>query len=129
MQPISHENASPRVRAVFDDIKKTRGVEDVNNFWKYLANEPRMLAHTWASLKDVMGSGSLDPLTKELVYLAVSITNDCAYCKASHGAQARARGASEEMLAELYSVVALANMTNRLAMAYDVPVDEALKGE
>ena len=127
MKPINYEDAPAPVRAVFDDIKSARGVGDVNNFWKYLANEPRMLAHTWQALKDVMGSGSLDPLTKELIYMAVSITNDCTYCKASHGAHARARGASEEMMAELYSVVALANLTNRLAIAYDVPVDETLK--
>jgi AhpD family alkylhydroperoxidase len=127
MQPISHEAASPEVRAVFDDIKATRQVEDVNNFWKYLANDPRMLRHVWASLKEMMAPGALDPLTKELVYLAVSITNGCEYCMASHGAAARAKGASEAMLNELYAVVGLANMTNRLANAYDVPVDQAFR--
>jgi AhpD family alkylhydroperoxidase len=127
MKPISHADAGPRIRAVFDDIKATRKVEDVNNFWKYLANEPRMLEHVWASLKTMMGEGALDPLTKELIYLAVSITNGCEYCMASHGAAARAKGASEAMLNELFGVVGLANMTNRLAKAYGVPVDEAFR--
>lgn len=125
MQPISYQDAAPDVRAVFDDIKATRQVDDVNNFWKYLANEPRMLKHVWASLKEMMGPGALDPLTKELIYAAVSITNGCEYCMASHGAAARAKGASEAMMNELFAVVGLANMTNRLANAYRVPVDEA----
>jgi AhpD family alkylhydroperoxidase len=127
MKPIDYRDASPEVRAVFDDIKATRKVEDVNNFWKYLAHEPRMLAHLWASLKDMMGPGALDPLTKELVYIAVSITNNCPYCIASHTAGARAKGATDAMLNELYAVTGLANMTNRLANAYDVPIDEAFK--
>lgn len=127
MQPIDYDNASSAVRAVYDDIKATRKVGDVNNFWKYLANEPRMLAHVWSSLKDMMAPGALDPLTKELIYVAVSITNHCDYCMASHGAAARAKGASEEMLNELYAIVGLANMTNRLANAYHVPVDEAFR--
>ncbi len=127
MEPIEYENASDEVRAVFDDIKATRGVDDVNNFWKYLANEPRMLAHVWQSLKAIMGEGALDPLTKELIYVAVSITNNCEYCMASHGAAARAKGATEAMMNELYAVVGLANMTNRLVNAYGVPVDEAFK--
>src|SRR3954466_5115633 len=126
-KPIEYADASPAVRAVFDDIKTTRKVADVNNFWKYLANEPRMLAHVWSSLKDVMGTGALDPLTKELIYIAVSITNNCSYCMASHGAGARAKGASEEMLNEVFAVTGLANMTNRLANAYAVPLDEAFK--
>lgn len=127
MKPISHADATPEVRAVFDDIKATRQVEDVNNFWKYLANEPRMLEHVWSSLKEMMAPGALDPLTKELVYLAVSITNGCDYCMASHGAAARAKGADEAMLNELFAVVGLANMTNRLADAYGVPVDAAFR--
>jgi len=129
MKPIEYRDATPEVRAVFDDIKTTRKVDDVNNFWKYQANEPRMLAHVWASLKDMMGAGALDPLTKELIYIAVSITNNCPYCIASHTAGARAKGASDAMLNELYAVIGLANMTNRLANAYDVPVDEAFKRE
>jgi len=127
MNPIDYADASEEVRAVYDDIKATRGVSDVNNFWKYMANEPRMLAHLWTSLKDMMGPGALDPLTKELVYVAVSITNNCDYCMASHGASARAKGASDEMMNELIAIVGLANMTNRLANAYKVPVDEAFR--
>ena len=127
MQPIEHRDATAQVRAVFDDIKATRKVEDVNNFWKFLANEPRMLEHVWASLKAIMGPGALDPLTKELIYVAVSITNNCDYCMASHTAGARAKGATDAQINELYAVVGLANMTNRLANAYRVPVDEAFK--
>jgi AhpD family alkylhydroperoxidase len=127
MKPIAYDEATAAVKAVFDDIKATRKVADVNNFWKYLANEPRMLGHVWASVKDIMGPGALDPLTKELIYVAVSITNNCQYCMASHGAAARAKGASEAMINELFAVAGLANMTNRLANAYNVPVDEAFK--
>ncbi len=127
MKPVDPLKAAAEVRAVFDDIKASRNVKDVNNFWKYLANEPRMLKHTWESLKAIMGPGALDPLTKELVYVAVSITNNCEYCMASHTAAARTKGATEAQINELYAVVALANMTNRLANAYKVPVDEAFK--
>jgi AhpD family alkylhydroperoxidase len=127
VQPISYETASPEVRAVFDDIKATRKVADVNNFWKHLAHDPRMLRHVWESLKDMMGPGALDPLTKELIYIAVSVTNGCEYCMASHTAGARQKGASEEMIREVYAVTGLANMTNRLANAYNVPIDESFK--
>ena len=127
MKPVDPLKAAAEVRAVFDDIKTSRNVKDVNNFWKYLANEPRMLKHTWESLKAIMGPGALDPLTKELVYVAVSITNNCEYCMPSHTAGARAKGATDAQINELYAVVALANMTNRLANAYKVPVDEAFK--
>lgn len=127
MKPVDPLKANAEVRAVFEDIKTSRNVKDVNNFWKYLANEPRMLKHTWESLKAIMGPGALDPLTKELVYVAVSITNNCEYCMASHTAGARAKGATEAQINELYAVVALANMTNRLANAYKVPVDAAFK--
>ncbi len=127
MKPIDPLKANAEVRAVFDDIKTSRNVKDVNNFWKYLANEPRMLKHTWESLKAIMGPGALDPLTKELIYVAVSITNNCEYCMASHTAGARAKGATDAQLNEVYAVVGLANMTNRLANAYKVPVDEAFK--
>ncbi|MEZ5926613.1 MAG: carboxymuconolactone decarboxylase family protein [Hyphomicrobiaceae bacterium] len=127
MQPVAYQDAAPEVRAVFDDIMATRKVDDVNNFWKYLANEPRMLEQVWASLKAIMGKGALDPLTKELVYVAISITNNCDYCMASHTAAARAKGATDAQINELYAVVGLANMTNRLANAYRVPVDEAFK--
>jgi len=127
MKPIEYADASQEVRAVYDDIKATRGVEDVNNFWKHLANEPRMLKQTWESLKAIMGPGALDPLVKELVYVAISVSNNCDYCMASHTAAARAKGASDAQLAELYAVVGLANMTNRLANAYRVPVDEQFR--
>jgi AhpD family alkylhydroperoxidase len=127
MKPVDPLKASAEVRAVFEDIKSTRKVAEVNNFWKYLANEPRMLKHTWESLKSIMGPGALDPLTKELVYLAVSISNDCKYCMASHTAAARARGATDAQLNELYAVVGLANMTNRLSNAYKVPIDAAFQ--
>ena len=127
MKPVTLDNAPAAVRAVFDDIMAARGVADVNNFWKYLANEPRMLSHVWASLKEMMGPGALDPLTKELIYVAVSVTNNCEYCMASHTAAARAKGATDAQINELYAVVGLANMTNRLANAYKVPVDDAFK--
>jgi len=127
MKPVDPQTASAEVRAVFEDIKATRKVAEVNNFWRYLANEPRMLRHTWESLKDIMGPGALDPLTKELIYVAVSISNDCKYCMASHTAAARAKGATDAQLNELYAVVGLANMTNRLANAYRVPVDPQFK--
>lgn len=125
MKPVDPLKAGAEVRAVFEDIKATRKVAEVNNFWRYLANEPRMLKHTWESLKAIMEPGALDPLTKELAYLAVSISNDCKYCMASHTAAARAKGATDAQLNELFAVVGLANMTNRLANAYKVPVDEA----
>ena len=129
MKPIDKNDAPAEVAAVYADIMATRKVEDINNFWKYLANEPRMLKHTWESLKAIMGQGALDPLTKELIYVAVSITNNCEYCMASHTAAARAKGASQAQINELYAVVGLANMTNRLANAYRVPVDEQFKSQ
>jgi AhpD family alkylhydroperoxidase len=124
-QPIEYKNASPEVRAVFDDIKKTRQVEDVNNFWKYLANDPVTLRRTWASVKEVMAPGTLDVRTKEMVYLAISVSNGCEYCTASHGAAARKAGMTEAMFGELMAVVGMANETNRLANGYRVPVDPA----
>ncbi|CAN5530310.1 carboxymuconolactone decarboxylase family protein [soil metagenome] len=127
MKQIDYGDASSEVRAVFDDIMATRKTPDVNNFWKHLANDPRMLRHVWSALKEMMGPGALDPLTKELIYVAVSITNNCEYCMASHTAGARAKGATEEMISEVYAVTGLANMTNRLANAHRVPVDEAFK--
>jgi AhpD family alkylhydroperoxidase len=124
-RPIEHAEASPQVRAVFDDIKRTRGVEDVNNFWKYLAHDPATLKRTWDSIKQIMAPGALDPVTKEMIYLAVSATNGCAYCIASHGAAARKAGMTEAMFGELMAVVGMANETNRLANGYRVPVDAA----
>ena len=124
-QPIDYAAASPEVRAVFDDIKATRKVADVNNFWKYLAHDPVTLKRTWESIKEVMASGALDALTKEMVYLAVSVSNGCGYCIASHGAAARKAGMSEAMFGELMAVVGMANETNRLVHGYRVPVDAA----
>ena len=121
---IECKNASPAVRAVYDDIKKTRNVPDVNNFWKYLARDPATLKRTWESIKEIMAPGALDPLTKEMIYLAVSISNGCQYCTASHGAAAKRLGMTREMLGELVAVVGMANQTNRLADGYRVPVDE-----
>ena len=125
VQPIEYDNASAEVRAVYDDIKATRDVPDVNNFWKYLAHDPRTLRRTWDSIKEVMAEGgALDPLTKELVYIAVSVTNGCGYCIASHGAAARKKGMTDAMWAELLAVVGMANETNRLVFGWGVPVDE-----
>lgn len=126
--PIEYAEAGPEVRAVYDDIKATRGVPDVNNFWKHLAHDPATLKRTWASLKEVMAPGALDPLTKELLYLAVSMAQGCDYCIASHSAAARKKGMSEAMLGELIAVVGMAVETNRLAQARRVPVDEAFEG-
>jgi AhpD family alkylhydroperoxidase len=121
---IEYEDASAVVRAVYDDIMATRGTDWVNNFWKALANDPPTLRRTWESIKEVMAPGALDPLTKELVYLAVSATNGCAYCTASHAAAAKKQGMTSQMLAELLAVVGMANETNALANGYRVPVDE-----
>ena len=125
--PIEYADASPQVRAVYDDIKRTRNVPDVNNFWKYLARDPATLKRTWESIKEIMAPGALDPLTKELLYVAVSVTNGCSYCLHSHTAAARSKGMSNAMFAELMAVVGLANETNRLADGYQVPVDERFK--
>ena len=124
---IEYAEAGPEVRAVFDDIKHTRNVSDVNNFWKVLANHPPTLKRTWVSLKEVMEPGALDPLVKEMLYLAVSIAQSCEYCIASHTAAARKRGMTDEMLGELLAVVGMASETNRLAIGWRVPVDEAFR--
>jgi len=125
--PVEYRDASPQVRAVMDDIKRTRQVDDVNNFWKYLAHDPVALARTWQSVKEVMAPGALDPLTKEIIYLAVSVTNGCGYCIASHTAAARKAGMSEAMFGEVMAVVGMANETNRLANGYRVPIDPAFE--
>jgi AhpD family alkylhydroperoxidase len=122
---IDYDEAAAEVRAVFDDIKRTRQVDDVNNFWKYLAHDPATLKRTWESIKEIMAPGALDPLTKEMIYLAVSVSNGCAYCIASHSAAARKAGMTEPMFGELMAVVGMANETNRLANGYRVPVDPA----
>jgi AhpD family alkylhydroperoxidase len=124
-KPIEYADAAPQVRAVFDDIKRSRKVDDVNNFWKYLANDPALLTRTWESVKDVMADGALSSLVKELLYVAVSVTNGCEYCIASHTASARKAGMTDAMFGELLAVVGMANETNRLANGYRVPVDEA----
>ena len=118
MTLIEPENAAPEVRAVYDDIKETRQTDRVNNFWKALANHPPTLTRTWESVKEVMAPGALDPLTKELIYVAVSVTNGCEYCIASHTASARAKGMTDEQLGELLAVVGMANETNALATGW-----------
>ncbi|MFZ1922246.1 MAG: carboxymuconolactone decarboxylase family protein [Xanthobacteraceae bacterium] len=123
--PIEYRDASADVRAVYDDIKRTRQVDDVNNFWKYLAHDPKTLKRTWASIKEIMTAGALDALTKEMIYVAVSVSNGCEYCIASHTAAARKAGMSEAMFGELMAVVGMANETNRLVKGYRVPVDAA----
>jgi AhpD family alkylhydroperoxidase len=122
-----YESASPEARAVFDDIMATRRVDSVNNFWKALAHDPVTLRRTWTSVKEVMAPGALDALTKELLYLAVSATNQCGYCIASHTASARKAGMTDAMLAELMAVVGMANETNRLAAGYQVEIDERFR--
>ncbi len=126
-QPIEYVDASPQVRAIFDDIKTSRKIEDVNNFWKYLANDPALLERTWFSVNEVMAPGALDQLTKELIYVAISVTNGCGYCIASHSAAAAKAGMTDAMFGELMSVVGMANETNRLANGYRVPIDPAFE--
>lgn len=120
---IEYEQANEAVRAVYDDIMATRKVEWVNNFWKVLAHDPVLLKRTWETLREVMAPGALDPLVKEMIYIAVSATNGCEYCTYSHTASARAKGLSEAQLMELLAVVGMANETNRLANALRPPVD------
>ena len=122
-QPIEYGEASSEVRAVYDDIMATRKTDWVNNFWKVLAHDPVTLRRIWANIKQVMGPGAIDPLTKEMLYLAVSASNGCRYCIASHGAAARNKGMSEAQYSELLAIVGLANETNRLVTALDVSVD------
>jgi len=126
MALVEYADAVPEVRAVFDDIKATRGVPDVNNFWKALAVHPPTLKRSWESLKQVMAPGALDPLTKEMLYLAASAAAGCAYCTASHTAAAKAKGMTEAMHGELLAVLGMAAETNRLAEALRVPIDPGL---
>ena len=121
---IEYQDASPEVRAVYDDIMTTRKTDWINNFWKILANDPVMLKRTWESIKQIMAPGVLDPLVKEMIYVAVSVTNQCPYCIASHTASARKAGMTDAMLNELMAVVGMANETNRLASGYRVEIDE-----
>ena len=124
---VEYAEASAEIRAVYDDIMAARGTDWINNFWKALANDPALLRRTWESVRQVMAPGALDPLTKELVYIAVSATNNCEYCSHSHTASARGKGMSDAMLMELMAVVGLANQTNRLANGLRIPVDERFK--
>ncbi len=124
---IEYEEADPEVRAVYDDIRATRKTDYINNFWKALASDPTTLKQTWESIKRIMAAGALDPLTKELIYIAVSATNQCRYCVASHTASGKSKGMTDEMFAELIAVVGLANSTNALAIGYQVEVDERFK--
>ena len=124
---IEYENASPEVRAVYDDIMATRKTDWINNFWKALAHDVATLRRTWESIKQIMAPGALDALTKEMVYLAVSATNQCTYCIASHTAAARKAGMTDPMLAELMAVVGMANETNRLSSGYQVEIDDRFK--
>jgi AhpD family alkylhydroperoxidase len=124
---VEYEDATADVRAVYDDIMATRHTDRVNNFWKALAHDPRTLRRTWQSVKEIMAPGALDPLTKEMLYLAISATNQCGYCIASHTAAAKRAGMSDAMLAELMAVVGMANETNRLASGYQIEIDEPFK--
>jgi AhpD family alkylhydroperoxidase len=124
---LSDEEAGPEARAVFDDIRAVRNTDFVNNFWRSLAHDPELLAATWERLKAVMAPGALDPLVKELLYIAVSVANGCEYCIHSHSAAARAKGMDAAMYGELLAVVAMASQTNALSTALQVPVDEVFK--
>jgi len=124
---VEYSEASAEVRAVYDDIMTTRQTDWINNFWKALANDPATLRRTWESVKQILAPGALDPLTKELIYVAVSASNQCPYCIASHTASARKAGMSDAMFAELMAVVGMANETNRLASGYQVEIDERFR--
>lgn len=124
---IEYEAASAEVRAVYDDIMATRQTDRVNNFWKAIAHDPALLRRTWQSVKEIMAPGALDALTKEMIYVAVSVTNQCGYCIASHTAGACKAGMTDSMFAELMGVVGMANETNRLASGYQVEIDDQFK--
>lgn len=126
-KPIEYADASPEVRAVFDDIMAVRKVDTVNNFWKSLANDPATLRRTWESIQQIMAPGALDPVTKELIYIAISVTNGCEYCIASHTAAAEKKGMTPEMFNEMMAVTGMANQTNRLVTGYRVELDEAFR--
>jgi AhpD family alkylhydroperoxidase len=127
VQSVEYEKAIPAVRQVYDDIMTTRQIDWINNFWKALAVQPELLRRTWLGVKAVMAPGAIDPLVKEMLYIAVSVTNACQYCINSHTAAARKKGMTDEMLAELMAVVGMANQTNALASGLQVEVDEAFK--
>ena len=125
--PIEETKAKGKVKKVFDSIKKERKIKAIPNFWKTIANDPDTLERTWNSLRDIMKKGALDPLTKEIIYIAVSMTNSCEYCIRSHAAAAKKKGMSDQMLKEIIAVVGMANETNRLVESYQVEVDSFLK--
>lgn len=124
---IDYADAGPEVRAVYDEIMAARQTDYINNFWKALAHDPATLRRTWDSIRQIMAPGALDPLTKELIYVAVSATNQCGYCIASHTVSARKAGMTDEMFAEVMAVVGMANETNRLASGYQVEIDDRFK--
>ena len=126
-KPIQESEAKGKVKEIYDEIKSTRQITEVPNFWKMLANDPNELDRTWSSLKEIMKKGALDPVTKELIYVAVSITNGCEYCIKSHSAAAKKKGATDEMLKEMFAVVGLANKNNKLVDSYQVEVDNIYK--
>jgi AhpD family alkylhydroperoxidase len=124
---IEYPDASPEVRAIYDDIMTTRKTDWINNFWKAIAHDPATLKRTWEDIKQIMGPGALDPLTKELLYVAISVSNQCNYCIASHTASARNKGMTDAMFKELMSVVGMANETNRLSAGYQIEIDQQFK--
>ena len=126
-KPVNEKKATGKVKKIFDNIKKERKIRAIPNFWKSIANDPDTLERTWDSLKQVMQKGALDPLTKEMIYMAVSMTNSCEYCIRSHTAAARKKGMSDKMIKELIAVVGMANETNRLVESYQVEIDSFLK--
>ena len=126
-KPIQENEAKGKVKEIFDEIKTTRQITEVPNFWKMLANDSSELDRTWSSLKEIMKKGVLDPVTKELIYVAVSITNGCEYCIKSHSVAAKKKGATDEMLKEMFAVVGLANKNNKLVDSYQVEVDDIYK--
>ena len=123
-EPINENKAKGKVKKIFDDIKKTRSIKKIPNFWKSIAHNPELLERTWDNLKQIMRKGSLDPVTKELIYVAVSITNSCEYCIRSHTAAAKKKGATDQMIKEMIDVVGIANQNNKLVEAYQVEIDK-----
>ena len=126
-KPVEENTATGKVKEVYEDIKSSRHISDVPNFWRMLANDPDELERTWNSLKQIMKKGALDHVTKELIYVAVSITNGCEYCIRSHSLAAKKKGATDEMLKEMFAVVGLANKNNKLVDSYQVELDEIYK--
>ena len=126
-KPVNEKDAKGKVKKVFDDIKHTRNIKKIPNFWKSLAHSPETLERTWNNLKQIMKSGALDPVTKELIYVAVSITNSCEYCIKSHTFAAKKKGATDQMLKEMIDVVGIANQNNKLVESYQVKVDKIYK--